>query len=466
MVEMFIDEARLASQINHPNVVHTYEVGEHGGSYFIAMEYLEGQSLHRLASELHQRGVSLSVLMAVRIAMEALAGLHCAHELAGYDGRPLQLVHRDVSPHNVFITYDGQVKLLDFGIAKAASSRTQTEVGILKGKAAYMSPEQACSEPLDRRSDVFSLGIVLWEMLAGRRLFAASSTMATLQQVLRGPILSLGAVAPDVDRELDAIVMRALSRSVTDRFQTAQDMRDALEAWVVEAGASSKQEEIGRLVRETFPEAREAVKTQIQRHMAAATNPGEGSMAEISAIVPGPASPMPRMGGDTTPGEATPSFTVRESATTRPKSQRRVVWALVAIAAGCFVTASLALGIGLLALFGRDRRSPPSDVSTSTAAASAAPALPDAGGPVAPAPSDATSSSTREQLAPSPPPATAPRHPDGPHRSGGVAAPPASSPTASPTGPSASPDAIPSVQPSSRPRVRIIEDQPKVRVVE
>ncbi|MDB4940788.1 MAG: serine/threonine protein kinase, partial [Labilithrix sp.] len=167
---MFLDEARLAARLSHPNIVHTYEVGEQDGVYFIAMEYLEGQSLNKVMKEALRRKDGLEPEVSARIIADALGGLGYAHGLADYDGRPLGIIHRDVSPHNIFVTYDGHTKLVDFGIAKAALSSTETEVGVLKGKVAYMSPEQAMGGRIDQRADIFAMGIVLWELLARQRL--------------------------------------------------------------------------------------------------------------------------------------------------------------------------------------------------------------------------------------------------------------------------------------------------------
>jgi serine/threonine-protein kinase len=372
IVEMFIDEARLAAQINHPNVVHTYEVVEHAGSYFIAMEYLDGQPLNRILSELSNVKRALPPALAVRVASDALAGLHYAHELTDYSGHPLDLVHRDVSPHNVFVTYDGQVKVVDFGIAKAASSRTQTEVGILKGKLGYMSPEQARAESVDRRSDIFSLGIVMWEMLTGHRLFANASAAASLNHVLQGPIASPRQLVPGLDPGLEAIVMRALARPPGARFQTAHEMREALDAWAVRAGATSRQDELGRLVQDTFREAREQVKRQIQRYMAPAADgldaPDEGiSFVQSPSMLPGigsDASPAPDLeldrggSGRRSSGsghasgpspnaaavEGTNSAVAAESSPTRRKFPRGALIALGALAGAALLTV-VALGM-------------------------------------------------------------------------------------------------------------------------
>jgi eukaryotic-like serine/threonine-protein kinase len=206
LVAMFLDEARLAARLNHPNVVHTYEAGVGDDACFIAMEFLEGQSLGRARA--CSGAAAFGCATWARVAADALAGLHYAHELCDYDGSPLGLVHRDVSPHNIFVTYDGQIKLVDFGVAKAALHRVRTETGAIKGKAGYMAPEQVLGL-VDRRADVYSLGVVLWELLAGRKLYTGG-LYAVLHRVLYEPVPRVSSVVPDVDPALDAIVARAV----------------------------------------------------------------------------------------------------------------------------------------------------------------------------------------------------------------------------------------------------------------
>jgi len=269
LVTMFLDEARLAARLGHPNVVHTYEVGEQAGLYFIAMEYLDGQPLNRVSAEARRQGRAVDPGVWVRIVCDALAGLHYAHELKDYDGSPLRVVHRDVSPHNVFVQYDGQVKVVDFGIAKAALSQTQTGVGVLKGKVAYMSPEQASGQKVDRRADVFAVGIVLWELVTGHKLFAHEYAATTLHKLLDEPTPRMSAVLPEIDHELDDLVARALERDPELRFQSALEMREALETWARARGGLVKQDDVGRLVSEVFADVRDAVQKQIQSHMAA-----------------------------------------------------------------------------------------------------------------------------------------------------------------------------------------------------
>lgn len=268
---MFLDEARLAARLSHPNIVHTYEVGEQNGVYFIAMEYLEGQSLNKVLKEALRRKEGIEPEVGARIIADALGGLFYAHSLGDYDGRPLGIIHRDVSPHNIFVTYDGHTKLVDFGIAKAALSSTETEVGVLKGKVAYMSPEQAMGGRIDQRADIFAMGIVLWEILARQRLMTGESAANTLHKLMNEPIPRVSAVVPGVDPELDAICAKALEKDPQYRWQTAADMRDALEAWLRAKPKAARQEEVGRTMQYLFANVREEVQRQVQRHMSAIT---------------------------------------------------------------------------------------------------------------------------------------------------------------------------------------------------
>jgi serine/threonine-protein kinase len=266
---MFLDEARLAARLNHPNVVHTYEVGEQDGAYYIAMEYLEGQPLNRVISEGTKRGTPLDPWAAARVVSDALAGLHHAHTLTDFDGRPLGIIHRDVSPHNLFITYEGTTKVVDFGIAKAALSSSETEVGVLKGKVAYMSPEQATHGPIDARSDVFAMGIVLWELLTQRRLMIGETAASTIHRLLTSPVPPASSLARNISPSLDAIVDRALSKDVNQRFESALAMREAIEAYLASTGRAPRAEEIGRQVAEMFSGVREELKHQIQEQVEA-----------------------------------------------------------------------------------------------------------------------------------------------------------------------------------------------------
>ncbi|MGZ6063278.1 MAG: serine/threonine protein kinase [Polyangiales bacterium] len=264
--QMFLHEARLAARLNHPNVVQTYEVGEDGTGIFIAMEYLEGQPLSRLRRELVKQEVNVSQAIHARIVSEVLCGLHYAHELTDYDGTPLRIVHRDVSPQNVFITYDGQVKIVDFGIAKTHDSGTQA--GIFKGKFAYTAPEQVRGESIDRRADVFTAGILLWELLTQHKLLAGDNPAQTFARLLTEPIPTVRSIAPAVDDRLEAIVMKALERNPANRYQTAQAMRDALEEFLVASSQTVRQDQISKLLGDLFRAERTRVQKAIKEELA------------------------------------------------------------------------------------------------------------------------------------------------------------------------------------------------------
>ena len=261
---MFLDECRLAARLNHPNVVQTYEVGQEGDRFFIAMEYLEGQPLSRVRSRLGQSD-AFPLRHHVRVLSDALAGLHYAHELTDFDGTPLHVVHRDVTPQNIFVTYDGQVKLVDFGIAKANDSSSETRTGVLKGKVSYMSPEQARGEELDRRADVFSVGVMLWEAVAKRRMWKGQTDVAILGKLIQGEIPSITKLVPDVDPELARIVDKGLAHQAPERYQTAADMQHDLEEWLKTQAISAR--DVGKLVVEAFTVDRAEIKSIIDHHV-------------------------------------------------------------------------------------------------------------------------------------------------------------------------------------------------------
>jgi len=291
--DMFLDEARLAARLNHPNVVQTYEVFEYEGAFFITMEYLEGQPLSRIARECTKRGMRLPPQICARIVSDVLCGLHYAHEAHDFDGVHLQIVHRDVSPQNVFVTYDGQVKVVDFGIAKAERSNTKTQAGFFKGKAAYMAPEQLEGGVIDRRVDVFTTGIVLWELLVGKKLMAAESTAKTLMRLLKEPVPRVSELVPEIDPRLDRIVARALRRDPAQRFQTAGEMRDALEQYIIEGRHVVQHEEIGRIVGDVFRDVRNDLQRRIRLQIAQTSEfPPSGTMPV--AVMPGALPPLPQ----------------------------------------------------------------------------------------------------------------------------------------------------------------------------
>ena len=252
VVQMFLDEARLAARFNHPHVVQTHEIGEIGGEHFLAMEYLDGQPLSKLLRRLQERDITLPAALAARIVADALDGLHYAHELTDYDGTPLHLVHRDVSPHNIFVTHEGVVKLLDFGIAKSDIQESQTRTGLIKGKFAYIAPEQARAETFDRRADLWSMGVTLWELAAGRRLFKGPSEVATLQAALSGPIPRLEEVRPGVPEPVQRVIDHALQRDPDMRLGTALEMKEILEEWLEGQGNAGTRNALRDLMKEAF----------------------------------------------------------------------------------------------------------------------------------------------------------------------------------------------------------------------
>ncbi len=265
LLQMFLEEARISARLAHPNIVHVFEVGEHEGCPCIVMEYLEGQPLSSMlvrAPEKPPLPLHLCVLA------KALAGLHAAHELRDYDGTSLRLVHRDVSPHNVFVLFDGQVKVLDFGIAKAAGSEIETRTGTPKGKIRYMSPEQLIRDPLDRRADVFSVGVLMWEALARRRMWSEMEegevTRALLNRKI--PPLPLG---DEIPVELREMCMRALAPDPTDRYPTAEAFQRDIERYLAALPDPCGAEELGAFLRTQFGELRQATKKLIDFHIKA-----------------------------------------------------------------------------------------------------------------------------------------------------------------------------------------------------
>jgi serine/threonine protein kinase len=226
--EMFLDEARLAARIRHHNVVGTLDVSD-GDPLYLVMEYIEGCSLSALARSAVKRGAAVPLDVSLRIVSDALAGLHAAHECRGPDGEPLGLVHCDVSPQNILVGVDGSARITDFGIARATARMTIEEQSVIKGKPSYMAPEQLMSGDVTRRADVFSTGVVLWELVTGRSLFRGADDWVTMHAVLTRPIPPPSSVAPSLPRELDEVLLRALARDPAERLASAGDFLSALE---------------------------------------------------------------------------------------------------------------------------------------------------------------------------------------------------------------------------------------------
>jgi serine/threonine protein kinase len=258
-LDMFLDEARIASAIQHPNVARVYELIREADTCMLVMELVDGKPLSSLMARAERRRQRLEARVSAHLVARAAEGLHHAHDLNDEQGKPMGIVHRDVSPQNVLVTFDGEVKVIDFGIARAMGRVTTTKTGTRKGKTGYMAPEQAKSGPIDRRVDVFALGILLWEMLCGRRLFVRPDEYRTMNALLIDPIerpSRIAAVAP----ELEEIVMKALDRDPAQRFQTADQLRAALDAYVGGLGPLTRPE-LARAVRANFPDERTILPT-------------------------------------------------------------------------------------------------------------------------------------------------------------------------------------------------------------
>jgi serine/threonine-protein kinase len=259
-VQMFLDEAKIAARLAHPNIVAVYDLGAQDDSFFIAMEYIHGEDVRRMCKRAAAQGLELPVELACRVVTDACAGLDYAHKKTDPSGKPLNIVHRDVSPQNILVSFAGDVKVVDFGIAKAADQATVTRSGVLKGKYSYMSPEQAAGKRVDCRSDVFALGVVLYELLTSTRLFKRASDMQTLSAVAECKVMPPSQVNPRVPKELDPIVLKALAKEPDQRYSEALELQNALEEWMGPEQLATAPGELSAFMREVYAEriAREA----------------------------------------------------------------------------------------------------------------------------------------------------------------------------------------------------------------
>ncbi|MCA1665160.1 MAG: serine/threonine protein kinase, partial [Myxococcales bacterium] len=232
-IEMFIDEAKICGQLNHANICQIFELGRVEDSHFIAMEYVWGKDVLQIQNRFRKLRQTMKAEMAAFIAAKLCEGLDYAHKKKDAAGRPLGIIHRDISPQNILISYDGELKIIDFGIAKAASRSSKTQAGVLKGKFGYMSPEQVRGLPLDRRSDVFAIGTILYELLTSDRLFMGESDFETLEKVRNVDVPPVTSINKNVPPELERILNKALARDVDERFQWANEMQEALHAFLL-----------------------------------------------------------------------------------------------------------------------------------------------------------------------------------------------------------------------------------------
>jgi tRNA A-37 threonylcarbamoyl transferase component Bud32 len=351
-VRMFIAEARVASRLNHANLVHIFDFDKHEDTYYLAMEYVRGHSLWELRRRCQERGVAIPPMLVAQIGMEVARGLAYAHRLTE-NGQSLALVHRDVTPHNVLLSFDGAVKLTDFGIAKAGGRATTS--GMLKGKFAYMSPEQARGDTVDARTDVFALGVTLWELLTGARLFEGDGDVAVLRAVQERLIVPPARLNPGVSAPLDAAVMRALERDRARRWPTAHELERALAEVVLGGARSLEDTDVGAFLRRMFPEeagVAEAVAGTASIPISLSTSAPAGTALEASApVTAGTALPTERV--MPAPPEPGPTEVLPVPASGRLRRTTALI-AVTAIAAGTVL--AIRSGPGLLA---RWRQAPP-----------------------------------------------------------------------------------------------------------
>jgi serine/threonine protein kinase len=284
-VRMFIDEAKLAAQLTHPNIVQIFDLGKAGGFYYIAMEYVDGKDLRSLLRKVREYRQPFPEAVAAYVTMKVATALDYAHRKRGMNEKELKLVHRDVSPQNVLISSDGAVKLVDFGIAKAATKSTQTMAGALKGKLLYMSPEQALGQSLDNRSDIYSLGLVLFELLTGERCFQADSELGVLEKVRLGRVQDVQVVNPNVSRDMANILAKALQKNVDQRYASARLMERDLKSLLVRHANEPTDHEVAEYVNTLLRGTREQLDAMLAEHFAAKpVRPRPEPGAAITAI--------------------------------------------------------------------------------------------------------------------------------------------------------------------------------------
>jgi serine/threonine-protein kinase len=337
-IGMFIDEAKLASRVRHPNVVPTLDVVRDGDDVLVVMEYVHGDALAKIVRDLRGQGKRVPIRIAIAILTQVLHGLHAAHEATSETGRALGIVHRDVSPHNVIVGADGLARLIDFGVAKAFDRLQQTHGDVLKGKFAYMSPEQVSGRPVDRRTDIWAAGVVLWELLSNRRLFVAESHLETVYKIAMMDIPVPSSVVQEVPPNVDAIVMCALERDPQKRFQTAREMAISLEKTGLVALPTEIAEWMESVAGDVLRQRRAAIQAieggrsfgkESARDLVASISKREGLGA--GAVTPPP-------GASTGPGTLTQSPSYTQSVPGTPKGGRAALGIIgVGLVAVCVV---------------------------------------------------------------------------------------------------------------------------------
>ncbi|HET7041024.1 MAG TPA: protein kinase, partial [Gemmatimonadales bacterium] len=310
-ITMFIDEAKISVQLTHANIAQIYELGAINNSYFIAMEYIPGKDMRAIFERCRKKGEPAPIPLSCYVVAKLCEGLDYAHRKKDGMGRDMNIVHRDVSPQNVLISYEGEVKVIDFGIAKAAGKATKTQAGILKGKFGYMSPEQIRGLPLDRRSDVFAIGVCLYEMLTGERLFVGDSDFSVLEKVRKAEVTPPSTYNRRVPEALEKIVLKALARDVDTRYQYANELADDLQRFLITSDSIFSRKDLMQYMKSTFAEEVEREKMRLQEYaeikppegMAAAAEMGFGAAPAPVGSAP-PRASNPGVGRAPTPAAA------------------------------------------------------------------------------------------------------------------------------------------------------------------
>jgi eukaryotic-like serine/threonine-protein kinase len=298
-IQMFLDEARLSARLNHANIVTVFDISARDDTYFLIMEFVDGANLKKILDCLHKRGQRFPLGEVIYVCAEACRGLSYAHELHDEGGKPLGIVHRDISPPNIMLTKRGEVKVADFGLAKAGTQISQTDPGVVKGKFSYLSPEAALGREVDARADIFSLGIVLWEMLAGRRLFLGETDYATVKLIQQANIPRLSPLNNQVDEAFEELLLKALTREPEDRYQSAQQFGDALTGYLFSRQLKVTNYDIANLVNTAISEDSLPAKAEVSLIDRLIQEELDGSVALRSENVeapqgtPNPAHVMP-----------------------------------------------------------------------------------------------------------------------------------------------------------------------------
>ncbi len=351
-INMLLAEARLAATLHHPNIAQVYDVGEVDGTYFFTMEYVFGQDLRQIVRAVQARGSWFSPEHILQIVIGTAAGLHYAHESEDSDGSPRGVVHRDVSPSNILVSFDGSVKLVDFGIARVNSLQSTTGLGALKGKVPYMSPEQCRGEPLDRRSDIFSLGIMLWELTVRRRLYSGPNDLVVAAKICGEDAPLPTSIDPDYPPALERIVVKALARDRDQRYATAEELQLDLEEYARENMLLMSSAKLGHFMTDLFADLIKGTKSTLRERIASSTGifPAyEEPATTSSASMLSPRLPSHPGTAAATGGGATIGTSNSEMSLTRPEaeqpSSRRPLYLYLGIGAGGLLALILAMSL-------------------------------------------------------------------------------------------------------------------------